>query len=168
MIHDIISMSAELTESESKRVLVISFDPRISPDAIAVFAAESVVNLIDKADFAKDICDPKPRGSTADAADHNREFSASPSVAGERFKASRVAIIGLGHCDAGRDDPDSDHASLCRQYLRAIEKIYRQSKILDGLLDVSDERHSPLNSYTIEDLQREAADRWPTPTEANE
>lgn len=63
-----------------------------------------------------------------------------------------------------RDDPDSDHVVLCRQFGRAIEKISRMSKILDDLLAENDERNSPLRRYTIESLNREAADRWPEPT----
>lgn len=147
MIHDIISMSAGLTEGDKKRILVVSFDPRIDTEAVLAFTRQSLSELVFKAD--------------TDAS----KFPINTVLESERDKACALANIWL---DRTMADPDSDDSVLSRSYLRAIEKIHRLSKILDGLLEVSDERHSPLNGYTIEDLRREAADMWPTPPEANE
>lgn len=83
----------------------------------------------------------------------------------EREKACAIADASLQRCDSETEDPDSDRSILSRQYLRAIEKIYRLSTILTRILAENDERNSPIRGYTIEDLNCEAADRWPTPPE---
>lgn len=179
MIHDVISMSAGITEGENKRVIVISFDPRISPGAVAVFAAESVVTLIDKSDAVSDFAaavrgerEPDTFSAEPDvgvnAAANLAEAEWKSGLKSERDKARVLAINVLDTCDTGKEDPYSEFAMLSRQYLRSLEKIARLSKILDDLLSISDERHSPLQGYTIEDLRLEAADRWPTPPEENE
>lgn len=175
MIHDVISMSAGLTEGENNRILVVSFDPRIDTESVLAFTRQSLSELVFKAENMG-TCEPKTgkdqtlRRGYAAAGTAPDDETAFKSAQREPFKSERDKACALANIwlDRTMADPDSDDSVLSRSYLRAIEKIHRLSKILDGLLEVSDERHSSIFGYTIEDLNREAADRWPMPPEAKE
>lgn len=153
MIHDVVSMSAGLVDQGRRRTIVISFDRRISREAVMCFANRSVADLVDgEGKLEQGTPDPeKPQPPTV---------SKTLSWGTERETASAIANKGL---EDGNLDPDSDHVVLCRQYQRALEKIFRMSKILHGLLAESDERNSPIRGYTIDDLNRELSDHWPDP-----
>lgn len=152
MIHDVLSMSAGIRE-DRERTIFVTFDRRIRHESVIDFANRVVSDLIKSKGEGPESAEPSPR----------QPEKTPPSWGTEREKACAIANMCLALCDAGTLDPDSDHAVLCRQYGRAIEKISRVSKVLTALIAISDERHSLLQNYTIEDLNREASDDWPEP-----
>lgn len=175
MIHNIISMSAEFMQGDNKRVLIVSFDPRIDTEAVMAFTRQSLSELVFKAENMG-TCEPETgkdqtlRRGYAAAGTAPDDETAFKSAQGEPLKSERDKACAFANIwlDSYMEDPDSAQSILSRSYLRAIEKIHRLSKILDGILALNDELHSPLQGYTIEDLNREAADKWPEPPEANE
>lgn len=159
MTTDTIIMSAGIADHSTTRSFYVAFDRRIPIPSVLEFVGRTAAELIDGAEAKMIIERAKeetPRGTTAVQADHGQSSS-------ERDFACDIANKGLDHADANLDDPDSDHITLCRQHLRALEKIARLSRILDALLVQSDERNSLISGYTIENLTLEAADKWPMP-----
>lgn len=158
MIKDIISMSASTLDDNNRRVFCVTFDRRISAECALDFITRSAIELIES---------PEPK-MVMEATFGGKEVpqpTTPPRPNSEREKACKIANNIL---DNTAIDPDSDFSILSRQYLRALEKIDRLSIILDAVLAQSDERHSPIRGFTIEELKREAADKWPSRLEASQ
>lgn len=159
MITDIISMSASTLDEPGRRTFCVSFDNRINAKYVLEFVGRTAADLIDNPEQKMVI------EATLGVKGKSQASKETRSIWDGYPERQRASVISNLRLDQSSLDPDSDFSVVSRQYLRALEKIARLSTILDTLLAESDERSSPIRGHAIDDLQREAADRWPSPSD---